>query len=208
MKVYYLTLIQCSSAAINCVRNRMFRRRVVKKVTACPHNVSSGSSSAAITGSRNMIFCHSVVKKVTACHHGSSSTEINATAIMTPATGVKKATACHDIVGGSSSTEIDVTTNMFPGTVVTGTNSTVSNQRKVGFQHVYKSLKTNSSRRVNAAYKNCVRNGAPRSSSAMRRDKAKMRKIASLPQAVSSAVHSFGRSFLSDQQVFFSGTQF
>ena len=118
----------------------MFCRRVVKKVTACPHNVSSGSSSAAITGSRNMIFCHSVVKKVTACHHGSSSTEINATAIMTPATGVKKATACHDIVGGSSSTEIDVTTNMFPGTVVTGTNTV--NQQKVGFQHVYKENET------------------------------------------------------------------
>ena len=150
-----------------------------------------------------MIFCRSVVKKVTASHHGSSSTEINATEIMMTATGVKKATASHDVVGaGSSSTEeINVMTNMIPDTVVT------INQPKLGFQHVYKSLKTNSSRRVNVAYKHCVRNGAPRSTSAMRRDKVKMRKIASLPEIVSSAVHSYGRSFLSNRPVFFSGTR-
>ena len=59
-----------------------------------------------------------VVKKVTASHHGSSSTEINATTIMRPATGVKKATASHDIVlGGSSSTEINASFSMMPRTV-------------------------------------------------------------------------------------------
>ena len=166
-----------------------------------------------------------VVKKVTASHHGSSSTEINATTIMRPATGVKKATASHDIVlGGSSSTEINASFSMMPRTVakkatashdiVISTNRSTDDieskrgfECKRGFQHLYKSTTTNSSRRVNEAYKATVRNGAPKSKNAMRRDKAKTRKIACLTEVVSSSVHALGRAFLSTRPVFYSGTK-
>jgi hypothetical protein len=166
-----------------------------------------------------------VVKKVTASHHGSSSTEINATTIMMPATGVKKATASHDIVfGGSSSTEIDATFRMMPCTVakkatvshaiVIGTNRSTDDieskdgvESNRGFQHRYKSTTTNSSRRVNEAYNATARNGAPKSKNAIRRDKAKTRKIAGLTEVVSSSVHALGRAFLSTRPVFYSGTK-
>jgi hypothetical protein len=60
---------------------------------------------------------------------------------------------------------------------------------------------------VNEAYKATVRNGAPKSKNAMRRDKAKTRKIACLTEVVSSSVHALGRAFLSTRPVFYSGTK-
>ncbi|KAI2489978.1 hypothetical protein MHU86_24604 [Fragilaria crotonensis] len=144
---------------------------------------------------------------------------------MRPATGVKKATASHDIVlGGSSSTEINASFSMMPRTVakkatashdiVISTNRSTDDieskrgfECKRGFQHLYKSTTTNSSRRVNEAYKATVRNGAPKSKNAMRRDKAKARKIACLTEVVSSSVHALGRAFLSTRPVFYSGTK-
>lgn len=56
------------------------------------------------------------------------------------------------------------------------------------------------------AYMASVNNGVPKSKMAMRRDKAKMKKIASLEKVSASDVHSLGRKFLSTRPVFYSGT--
>ena len=80
-----------------------------------------------------------------------------------------------------------------------------ANIKKRGFQHVYKA-KTNSSRRVMVAHEASMTKGTPRSELGVRRDKAKLKQIASLQEVLPSAVHAMGRSFLSTQPVFYSGT--
>ena len=153
---------------------------------------------------------HCIVKKVTG---DTSSAEINALTIMMPFTGVKKVTVINDIVvDGTSSAKIDATFNMKPGTIakkstghhdiVVGTNRSNNDEPKRGFQHLYKSTTTNSSRRVNEAYKVTMRNGAPKSKKAIRWDKAKTKKIGSLMKVVPSTVHALGSEFLSTRPVF------
>ena len=174
----------------------MLQSFIKKKVTASPQHIEPGNSSAEIIGSGNMIR-HRIVKKVT----DTSSAEINAMAIIMPATGVKKVTVINDtVVDGSSRAEIDATFNMMPGTIAK------NDKPKRGFQHLYKSTTTNSSRRVHKAYRATMRNGAPKSKKAIRRDKAKMKKIGSLMEVVSSTVHALGSEFLSTRPVFYSGT--
>jgi hypothetical protein len=70
-----------------------------------------------------------------------------------------------------------------------------------------KSMNTNCSRRVNVAYNTSVRNGAPLSKGAMRRDKAKMKKIASLTEVAPSPVHISGWTFLGTRPVFCNGAK-
>ena len=182
----------------------------VKKVTASRHeDIVPGSSRAEINVRRNMMR-NTVVKKVTASSHDivheqSSSTEINAMTNMMPTTIVKKDTASHDIVlHGSSRTNINAMTNVMPSLVVNmvtttatsqhvmvhGSSGTAINMPKRGYQHTYKSSNTSTSRRVDAAYKASVCHGAPQSKLAIRRDKAKMKKVHSLNAVSSSPIHS------------------
>jgi hypothetical protein len=77
---------------------------------------------------------------------------------------------------------------------------------KRGFQHVYKTTKTTSSLRVQAAYKVTTKKGTPRSKYAKIRDKTKLRKINDLQEVSSSPEHSLDKIFLSSRPVFYSGT--
>jgi hypothetical protein len=157
-----------------------------------------GSSSAERNNWTDQIHC-CLVKKVTASHdpHVSSSTENKVMMDMAPPIVAKMATASQNTTNGSGSTKINMKTNMTPHTIVNNNDNGTDKMRKRGFQHVYKSVTTNSSRRVNMAYMASVNNGAPKSKMALRRDRAKMKKIASLEKVSSSEVHSLGRQFLS-----------
>ena len=76
-----------------------------------------------------------------------------------------------------------------------------------GFQHIYKSTRTASSRRVQAAYNLSLQNRLPRSTKAARRDKAKRKKLEALTTVSPSAEHSLCKSFFLDgRPIFFSGT--
>ena len=85
--------------------------------------------------------------------------------------------------------------------------TTSTTQNEAASQHVYKSKNTNSTRRVKEANKRSLRDGAPQSTSAIRRDMAKMKKIASLMDVVSSTAHALPRLFVSSRAVFYSGTK-
>lgn len=178
-----------------------------------------GSSSAERNNWTDQIHC-CLVKKVTASHdpHVSSSTENKVMMDMAPPIVAKMATASQNTTNGSGSTKINMKTNMTPHTIVNmntechnkecrNNDNGTDKMRKRGFQHVYKSVTTNSSRRVNMAYIASVNNGAPKSKMALRRDRAKMKKIASLEKVSSSEVHSLGRQFLSTRPIFYSGTR-
>jgi hypothetical protein len=159
-----------------------------------------------------------VVKKDTASHDivlGSSRAEINAETIMwrstvgnkdnwetimNHSTVVKKDTASHDIVHGSSRAEINAEMNM-KCTAVVQDNATMSyivNEKKRGFQHVYKSNITSSSRRVREAYNVTLQNGStPQSTLAATHDQAKKTKKECLATVVSSLpLHSLCESIL------------
>jgi hypothetical protein len=129
--------------------------------------------------------------------------------IMSHSTVVKKDTASRDLVHGSSRAEINAEMNMRHSTVVQD-NATIlynGNPEKRGFQHVYKSTTTSSSRRVQEAYEVSLRNGTPRSELAARRDQAKRMKIESLTAISPSSVHSLCKSILmSSRPIFYSGT--
>lgn len=90
--------------------------------------------------------------------------------------------------------------------MVHGSSGTAINMPKRGYQHTYKSSNTSTSRRVDAAYKASVCHGAPQSKLAIRRDKAKMKKVHSLNAVSSSPIHSLKKDFLSTRPVFYSGT--
>jgi hypothetical protein len=128
---------------------------------------------------------------------------------------VKKATPSQDnIVPGSSSAEINARTKVMPNTMVKKATPSPDivhadgsiNFPKRGCQHRFKSTNSNSSCRVHAAYEACLTYGESRSKHGRRRDKAKMKKIATLNKVLASPMHSMPRTFLSTRPVFYSGT--
>ncbi|KAI2507634.1 hypothetical protein MHU86_6821 [Fragilaria crotonensis] len=125
-------------------------------------------------------------------------------------TVVKKDTASRDIVHGSSRSEINGETIMRRSTVGKTDNSAifdVDRAEKRGFQHVYKSRNTSSSCRVQVAYNLSGQYGYPRSKQAMKRDKAKKKKIDCLQTISSSPRHALCKAFfLSSRPIFYSGT--
>ncbi len=157
--------------------------------------------------------------------HGSSRSEINGETIMRRSTVgnkdseetfvrrstvVKKDTASCDVVHGSSRSEINGETIMRRSTVVKSDNSAifdVGSTKERGFQHVYKSRNTTSSCRVQVAYNLSVQYGCPRSKQAVKRDKAKKKKIDCLQHISSSPQHALCKSFfLSSRPIIYSGT--
>jgi hypothetical protein len=165
-----------------------------------------------------------VVKRDTASRerNGSSRAEINAETIMwrstvenkdkmepimSHSTVVKRDTASRER-HGSSRAEINLEMNMKHSTLVEDDASMlyIGNDIKRGCQHVFKSNST-SSRRVQEAYNNCLKNGTPRSKLAVRRDKAKRKKIERLTVILPSPVHSLSKAMLlSSRPIFYSGT--
>ena len=201
---------QTQHASKRFLTNRTMKRCCIVKESPSHDNNVPGSSSSEISGNRNMIR-RRVVKKVTASHdivhddvHGSSSTAIDMMTNMMPTSVVKKDTASQDIACNSSSTDINATTRIM---MPISSSTTDLNFPKRGFQHVYKSTSTNSSRRVYAAYQASVLCGTPQTKVAMRRDKLKMKKIGSLKEVSPSPLHSQQRTFLSTRPVFYSGTR-
>ncbi len=188
---------------------------MVNMVVGSPH--VPGSSSAESNEWRNMMRCH-VVKKVTADHditHDSRSTEINMTTNMIPPVVAKKDTASQNIECGTIYSRFNALTNLMPPSIVNKKTATPNVEyddtvhietQKRGFQHVFKSTSTSSSRRVKEAYRVSEVNGTPLSKHARRRDKVKRKKIESLLKIASSSVHAHGRTFLSTRPVFYSGT--
>jgi hypothetical protein len=83
----------------------------------------------------------------------------------------------------------------------------VGSAERQGFQHVYKSRNTTSSRRGRSAYNLSMQNGYPQSKQAMKRDKAKKKEIGSLLVVASSPEHSLCKAFfLSSRPFVYSGT--
>ena len=80
------------------------------------------------------------------------------------------------------------------------------NERKRGFQHIYKSDKTASSKRVKIAFNATTMGSASGNKNAKKRDGKKARKIASLRQVAPSPQHAVGTGILKRGPLFFSGT--
>ena len=84
---------------------------------------------------------------------------------------MKKDNASYDVVHGSSRSEINRETIMRRSTVVKNDKAVISDvgsAERRGFQHVYKSRKTTSSRRVRSAYNLSMQNGFPQSKQAIK----------------------------------------
>ena len=80
------------------------------------------------------------------------------------------------------------------------------NERKRGFQHIYKSDKTASSKRVKIAFNATTMGSASGKKNAKKRDGKKARKIASLRQVAPLPQHAVGTGILKRGPLFFSGT--
>ena len=140
------------------------------------------SASVAQTSSKNMFFRNALQKFLCIICHliVSGRWRINAETFVRRSTVVKKDTASRDIVHGSSRSKINGETIMRRSTVGKTDNSAifdVDRAEKRGFQHVYKSRNTSSSCRVQVAYNLSGQYGYPWSKQAMKRDKAKKKKI-------------------------------
>ena len=126
-------------------------------------------------------------------------------------TVVKKGTVSYDVSHCSRRSEINwETISMRRTTVVKNDKvaiSDVGSAERRGFQHVYTLRNTTSSRRVRSAYNSSIQNGYPQSKQAMKRNKAKKKKIDSLLVVASSPEHSLCKAFfLSSRPTFYSGT--
>jgi hypothetical protein len=177
---------------------------VVNKVTAS-HGIRHGSSSASNDLERNP---GTIEKRVAASHgirQGSNSASNNLERSMkksmNQSTVVNKVTASRDVCHGSSSASNDLEM------IITQCSVDVACSEKRGFQHVYQKSRKPSTRRVQEAYEESVRNCHPRSKHAARRDKAKRRKMECLMEITPSPRHALSKAYLaSNSPIFYSGT--